>query len=56
MVVTLGLGSGSCLVHFLFSILFSSGIDYYMAHEVFGLLRVYVIYWFGIGFIYFIIL
>jgi len=42
MVVVFGLGSGSCLVWFLCSNQFISGIDYYTRREVFGLLRVYV--------------
>jgi len=56
MVAVFGLGLGSCLVQFLCSNLFISGIHYYMCHEVFGLLRVYFIYGFGIGFILFIVL
>ena len=44
MVVAFGLGSGSCLVRFLCSNLFISGIDYYTRREVFGLLKVYFIY------------
>jgi hypothetical protein len=56
MVVVFGLGSGSCLVRFLCSNLFNSGIDYYTCHEVFGLLKVYFIYVFCIGFILFIVL
>jgi len=44
MVVAFGLGSGSCLVRFLCSNLFISGIDYYMHHKVFGSLKVYFIY------------
>jgi len=51
MVVVFGLGSGSCLVRFLFSNVSISGIDYYTRHEVFGLLMVYFIYWFCIAFI-----
>jgi len=39
MVVSFGLASGSCLVHFCCSNLFISGIDYYTRHEVFGSLR-----------------
>jgi len=50
-----GLGSGSCLL-FLCSNLFISGIDYYACCEVIGLLRVYFIYGFCIGFILFIVL
>ena len=49
-----GLGAGSSLVWFLYSNLVISGIDYYTHHEVFGLLRVYFIYGFCIGFILFI--
>ena len=44
MVVAFWLGSGSCLVLFLCSNLFISGIEYYMCHEVFGSLRVYFIH------------
>jgi hypothetical protein len=44
MVVAFGLGSGSCLVRFVCSNLFISGIDYYTRREVFGLLKVYFIY------------
>ena len=44
MVVAFGLGSGSCLVRFLCSNLFISGIDYYTRREVFGLLRVYFLF------------
>jgi hypothetical protein len=51
MVVVLRLGSGSCLVRFLCSNLLMSSIDYYTHREVFGLLRVYFIYGFCIGFI-----
>jgi len=43
MVITLGLGLGSCLVRFLCSNLFFSGIEYYMRREVFVLLGVYFI-------------
>jgi len=56
MVVVFGLGLGSCLLRFLWSNLFISGIDYYTRGEVFGLLRVYFIYGFWIGFILFIVL
>jgi len=42
MVVAFGLGSGSCLVRFLCSNLFISGIDYYTRREVFGLLKVFL--------------
>jgi len=44
MVVAFGLGSGSCLVCFLCSNLFISGIEYYTHREVFGSLRVYFIH------------
>ena len=40
MVIEFGLGSGSCLVHFLCSNLFILGIDYYMRRKVFRSLRV----------------
>jgi len=56
MIVAFGLGLDSCLVRFLRSNLFISGIDYYTRREVFGLLRVYFIYQFCIGFILFIVL
>jgi len=56
MVVAFGLWSGSCLVRFLCSNLFISGIDYYTCHEVFESLRVYFLYGFCIGFILFIVL
>ena len=51
-----GLRSGSCLVRFLCCNLFISGIDYLTRREVFGLLRVFLIYGFCIGFILFIVL
>ena len=51
MIVAFGLGSGSFVVHIVCSNLFISGIDYYMCREVFGLLKVYSIYGFCIGFI-----
>jgi hypothetical protein len=51
MVVAFRLGSCSCLVCFLCSDLFISGIDYYTRHEVFGSLKVYFIYRFCIGLI-----
>jgi len=51
MVVAFGLGSGSCLVRFLCSNLFISGIDYYTRREVFGSLKVYSIYGFFCCFI-----
>ena len=50
MAVAFGLGSGSCLVHFLCSNLFISGVDHYMHGEVFGSLKVHCIYGFCIGF------
>jgi hypothetical protein len=55
MVVLFGLGSGSCLVYFLCSNLFISGIDYYTRHEVFGSLKVYFIYMFCSSFILMVI-
>jgi hypothetical protein len=51
MVVTFGLGSGSCLVHFLCYNLFIPGIEYYTRRKVFGSLNVYFIYRLCIGFI-----
>jgi len=51
MVVAFGLGLGPCLVRFLCSNLFISGMDYYTRREVFGSLKVYCIYRFCIGFI-----
>jgi len=51
MVVAIGLGLGSCLVCFLCSNLFISGIDEYTRREVFGSLKVYFIYRFCIGLI-----
>jgi hypothetical protein len=56
MFVAFGLGSGSCLVCFLCSNLFISGIDHYMRHEVFGSLKIYFIYRFCIGFIVLVLL
>jgi len=56
MVVLFGLRSGSCLVWFLCSNRFMSGIDYYTNREVFRSLRVYFIYGFCSGFISFIVL
>jgi hypothetical protein len=61
MVVAFGLGSGSCLVCFLCSNLFISGIDYYTRREIFGSLKVYFIFGFCtdlifIGFSLFIVL
>ena len=52
MVVAFRLGLGCCLVRFLCSNLFISGIDYYMCREVFGTLQVYFIYGFCTGFIF----
>jgi hypothetical protein len=52
MVVAFGLWSGSCLVCFLCSNLFISGIVYYTRREVFGSLKVYFIYGFCTGFIF----
>jgi len=46
------LGSGSCLVRFLCSNLFISGIYYYTRREVFGSLKVYFIYGLCTGFIF----
>ena len=54
--VVFRLGSGSCLVQFLSSNLLISVIDYYKCREVFGLLRVYSIGGFCVGFIVFIVL
>ena len=51
MVVAFRLESGSCLVCFLCSNLFISGIYYYMRREVFGSLKVYFIYGYCTGFI-----
>jgi len=56
MIVAFGLELGSCLVCFLCSNLFISGINYYTCCEVFGSRRVYFIYRFCIGFILFIVL
>jgi hypothetical protein len=56
MVVVFRLVSCSCLVRFLCSDVFITGVDYYIQCEVFGLLRVYFIYGFCIGFILFIVL
>jgi hypothetical protein len=52
MIDAFGLGLGSCLVHFLCSNLFFSGIDYYTRHEVVRSLKVYLIDRFCIAFIY----
>jgi len=51
MVVAFRLESGSCIVRFLRSNLFISGIDYHMCREVFGSLKVYFIHRCCIGFI-----
>jgi len=51
MVVVFGLGSGSRLVRFLCPNESISGIDYYTRREFFGILKVYFIYGFCIGFI-----
>ena len=56
MVVAFGLGLGSCLVRFICSNLYISGIDYYMRRKVFGSLKVCFIYRFCIGFILFVLL
>jgi len=56
MVVVFRLRSRSCLVRFLCSNLFMSGIDTYTCREVFGSLRGYFIYGFGIGLVVFIVL
>jgi len=50
MVLVFGLGSGPCLVCFLWSNLYISGIDYHTRREVFGSLKVYFIYGFCISF------
>jgi len=55
-VVVFSFGSDSCLVYFLCSNLFISGIDNYTRCMVCGLLRVHFIYGFCIGFIIFIVL
>jgi len=52
MVVVFGLGSGSCLVRFICSNIFISGIDYYTCRKVFGSLKVYFICGFCTGFIF----
>jgi len=52
MVVAFKLGSGSCLVHLLWSNLCISGIEYFTHHKVFGLLKVNIIYGFYTGFIF----
>jgi len=56
MVVAFGSGSGSCLVHFLCSNQFISGIDYYTHGEVFESHMVYSRYGFCIDFILCIVL
>lgn len=56
MVAALSLELGSCLVRFRSCNLFIAGNDYYLHHEGFELLRVYLIYGFSIGFILFIVL
>jgi hypothetical protein len=56
MVVVFSLVSGSGHVWFLCYNLFISGIDYYTHSEVFGLVRIYFIYGFRIGFILFKVL
>jgi hypothetical protein len=48
---SIGLGSGSCLVRFFCSNQVISGIDYYTRRKVFGLLKVYFIFRFYIGYI-----
>jgi hypothetical protein len=52
MLVAFRLGSGSCLLRFFCSNLFTSAIDYYTHCEVFGSLKVYFIYGFCTGFIF----
>jgi len=56
MVVAFGLGSGSCLVHFLCSKLFISGSKYCTHREVFESLRVHFLHGFCICWILFIVL
>jgi hypothetical protein len=51
MVVACRLESGSCLVSFLCSNLFISGIYYYTRREIFGSLKVYFTSRFCTGFI-----
>jgi hypothetical protein len=53
MVVAFCIGSGSCLVRFLCANLSISGIYYDTRCEVFGSLKVYFIYWFCTGCIFF---
>ena len=50
MVVVFWLGSCSCLVCFLCSNIFISGIYYDTRREVFVSLKIYFIYWFCTGF------
>jgi len=52
MIVVFRYGWGSCLVHFLCSNLFISGIDFYICRKVFESLKVYFIYGFCIGFMF----
>jgi hypothetical protein len=52
MVDAFRLGSGSCVVCFIGSNLFISGNYYSTRHEVFGSLKVYLIYGFCTGFIF----
>jgi hypothetical protein len=52
MAVAFRLGWGSCIVRFLCTDLFISGIYYYTSHEGFGSLKVYLIYGFCTGFIF----
>ena len=52
MVVAFRLGLDSCLVCFLCSTLFISGIYYYILGQVFGSFKVYFIYGFCTGFIF----
>ena len=54
MVVVFGSGSGSCLVHFLCSNPFITGIDYYTHRDVFESRRVYFLSGFCIGLVLFI--
>jgi len=56
MIVVFGLGSDSCLVRFLCSNRYISGIDYYTRCQVIGSLRVHFMHRFCIGFILFIVL
>jgi len=49
MVITFGLGSGSCVVFSLCSNVYISGRDYYSHRAVFGSLKVYFIDGFCIG-------